>query len=592
MYSHHLDTPPPQSQFRRPWSPDPYDPLPAAHLGRFSQDRDTSRFLNQDPYNYAYDIPQRSGHNYQGRREPSDVSVEALDLAEYAMTLRPNITYQNEQYYPHDMYPPPQSPPLRPQSRDSMVPPSLTTSHGGTLPSPSTHSGHRPRRPFSLPPQLSSRRTTSPLSAVSHRYPAFGDPRFSSPQIHTNTDPEIDISQFPAWSRNWYHTNTTSPPDDIYTALPKSHFDSKRSPFDPGNVHKYRSDDFDPYNSYAPTTSYGHESSRDMLPWSNDPPEYGPPVDASLKEERMRMLEREFGPNSKMKRTDDAFLDEDGKPLVGTVDAKGQLVTQGPRKRLAVRILQIILAFAATVPAIYAAVVIKPTGKPPPSGTAAAYVLYVVSVITLVGLLGLFLIRPCCCGRRSKEGGSGNPFANGMMVLPVQGLPGGKKTKKAKGGKKGKKGQPQMGDVQVNLIVDPTVFHGGQQESESDDDEENRDWDGSMPGGFDSARRKRKRNAPRRSVFAGFTMEQQWKQARSWAKKITAVDAAGLVIWGAVFVFILIGKRCPIGGFDGWCNAYNTSSAAACLLCLAFAVSIFFDVKDLHSSKVSPRTRT
>lgn len=191
-------------------------------------------------------------------------------------------------------------------------------------------------------------------------------------------------------------------------------------------------------------------------------------------------------------------------------------------------------------------------GTPPPAGSVAAYILYVVSVITFVGLLGLFVIRPCCCGRRSKQGDPGNPLANGMMVLPVQGLPGGKKAMKTKGGKKGKKGQPPVGDVQVNLIVDPTMFSAGQQETESDEEEEDADWAGSMPGGFDSSRRKRRRNAPRRSVFAGLAMEEQWKWARGWTKKITAIDVAGMVTWGAVFVFILVGKRCPIGGFDGW----------------------------------------
>jgi hypothetical protein len=43
----------------------------------------------------------------------------------------------------------------------------------------------------------------------------------------------------------------------------------------------------------------------------------------------------------------------------------------------------------------------------------------------------------------------------------------------------------------------------------------------------------------------------------------------------------------------GWCrcNAYNISTACACLLCIAFVVSVFFDVKDLHASRTSPRTR-
>jgi len=251
------------------------------------------------------------------------------------------------------------------------------------------------------------------------------------------------------------------------------------------------------------------------------------------------------------------------------------------------------LSLAAAIPAIYAALVIKPKeGTPPPSGTVAAYILYVFSVITLLGLLYLFAFRPCCCaGKRRKAGPGGNPLANGMMVLPVSGLPGGKKNKaNGKKGKNGKNGMP--GDVQVNLIVDPNAFGAGRHD-EDDDTDEDEDETGSVPGSFDpaSARRKRKR-AKRRSVFAGLAMEEDWKKARSWAKKITAVDAFGLILWGAIFIFILIGKRCPSGLFDGWCNAYNVSSAAACLLCVSFGVGIFFDVQDLHSSKASPRTRS
>jgi hypothetical protein len=40
------------------------------------------------------------------------------------------------------------------------------------------------------------------------------------------------------------------------------------------------------------------------------------------------------------------------------------------------------------------------------------------------------------------------------------------------------------------------------------------------------------------------------------------------------------------------CNAYNVASAGACLLGVVFGVNVFFDVKDLHQSRVSPRTRT
>ena len=39
------------------------------------------------------------------------------------------------------------------------------------------------------------------------------------------------------------------------------------------------------------------------------------------------------------------------------------------------------------------------------------------------------------------------------------------------------------------------------------------------------------------------------------------------------------------------CDGYNVGTASAFLLFLAFGFSIFFDVKDLHASKASPRTR-
>lgn len=177
------------------------------------------------------------------------------------------------------------------------------------------------------------------------------------------------------------------------------------------------------------------------------------------------------------------------------------------------------------------------------------------------------------------------------MVIPVPGSSGAKKGKKGKDGKNGKKGKGgNSGEgVQVNLIVDPHAFGRREEDEDTDEDEDM----ASIPGAFDpeSARRKRRR-AKRRSVFAGLAMEEAWKDARAWAKKLTVFDAVGLVLWGGEFVFILIGKRCPSGTYDGWCNAYNVSSAAACLLCVSFGISIFFDVQDLSSSKVSPRTRT
>ena len=54
----------------------------------------------------------------------------------------------------------------------------------------------------------------------------------------------------------------------------------------------------------------------------------------------------------------------------------------------------------------------------------------------------------------------------------------------------------------------------------------------------------------------------------------------------------LHGRLAPDTHSDIRCNTYNVASAGACLLGLGFGISVFFDVKDLHQSRISPRTRT
>ncbi|KAF5331173.1 hypothetical protein D9619_005350 [Psilocybe cf. subviscida] len=563
MYSDpNLDAPPPRSQFRRPWSPEPYTPQPP---GAFSDDE-----IDYD----VYDPAAARSHQHQTRREASEASVEALDLADYSRTLRQR---QAEDPYPAF--------PSRIQSRPpSSFPPFMTSyeamptelSRGPTLTSLTTHSSevHTPRRQFSLP--------VTPIS-TSHAN--------SSRQIPHIVDPEVDISQFPRWTRNWYNHQQEQEYD---VHAPHSATQLKLSPFDPAYVHNAG-----PYGYNAspqPLSSVSHDS-RDVLPWSNEVQQY---VDPLLKEERIRMLEREFGSKQNLKVNHGGLVDHDGKPLVGTVDQKGRLVTVGPKRRVFFRVLQIALAAGACIPAIYAAVAIKTDSKspPPPANKPPVYVLYILSSVSLLVLLYMFFVRPCCCVRRKPRSRQPNM---GMMVLPVGGQ-GDKKKKKHKGGKKGKGlyGPPGAQDVQVNLIVDPAAFRG--QEVEDSDSEDGYDsHDGSMPGGLGGAgyetpeqrtrRKKRARNRRRKGIFEGMAMEEEWRAARSWAKRVAMVDAAGLVVWGAAFVFILTGKRCPSGGFNGWCNAYNTSTASACLLAVAFGVTTFFDVQDLHASKQSPRTR-
>ncbi|KAH9930729.1 uncharacterized protein B0H18DRAFT_993292 [Fomitopsis serialis] len=567
-----LDTPPPSSRFRRPWSPDPQDLLPPM-----------PRAFDDDHFD-AYN----PGRHLSRQREPSDVSVEALDLADYAAHLRrDNNPYPPPEFHAYDSYPPsPRAARPLASSPDSLQPPSLASPSASSAPSIS-EVGHRVpnRRPFSLPPPSFPHRSpqSHPSLSTSGRGPYDPYVRVAG----TGTDSEIDIAAFPSFSRTWYGANKAHSPLPPPSSAPgHGPGATKLSPFDPA----YPTPDYDPdpYNPYtfSPPPSYNPRSSRDLVPWGSDPTEADAPVDPGTKEERMRMLQAEFGG----KQVGTPGEDEE---KVGSVDQKGKLITEGPTKRLAARCVQVLLVIAACISSVYTGLVIKTTSTPPPKGKMAAYVLYVFSFVTLLACIYMYMIRPCCCGARDRK--LDTPFGaegpGGMMVLPVQGLPGGGKKK---GKKKKGRGGGQGEGVQVNLIVDPTMFGGGPGGRDRDRDEwevEEEGEEGSAPGSFEGNGGKRKGGPRRRGIFAGLAMEAQWKRARKQLKVLMAFDCVMALAWGVVFVVILMGKKCPVGGYLGWCDGYNVGTASACLLFLAFCFSIFFDIKDLHASKASPRTR-
>ncbi|KAI0026584.1 hypothetical protein K488DRAFT_65865, partial [Vararia minispora EC-137] len=90
------------------------------------------------------------------------------------------------------------------------------------------------------------------------------------------------------------------------------------------------------------------------------------------------MLEREFGPNA----PSSAFAAPDR--VVGSVDERGNLVTEGSRKRLAARIVEVLLALTIAVSALYAVVAIKPKTPPPPQGKPSTYALYALSIVSFL----------------------------------------------------------------------------------------------------------------------------------------------------------------------------------------------------------------
>ncbi|KAH8117388.1 hypothetical protein DFH11DRAFT_1504755 [Phellopilus nigrolimitatus] len=534
MYSpQRLDSPPPLPHFRRPWSP--------LELESYNQNA-TPRQL----------------------RESSDASFEALDLADYAMTLYPanNMrtgaysSFARDRQYPEYPATPPRSFSLA--SRGSYLsPPSLVS--GGS--SSSRSRGHSPRldtptrRPFSLPtprlPQLSNNSNTG----HTHSYPWIVE-------NHSIVEAgEIDLSTFPEWSRDWYKSQKDrhNISNDPYSPIAN---------YDPDMASPLRDEmDF----SFSPYTS-ANGSHRNVLPWSVEDERLEADITPELKKERLRLLEKEFGSNS----TNQGDWREDTK-LLGSVDAKGNIITAGPKKRIITRWVQGTFALGTAIASLYSALLLKPIGSPPPRGTVPAYLLYFLSVITVLLVLYMFMFRPCCCaGKRTQNMAQNGPA--GMMVLPVQGLPGAD-GKKKKNGKDNKRKRDEPGSVQVNLIVDPSMFSSsGVREGRKVVDEE---------AGMAPALRGK-----RRGLLEGLAMEQQWELARKQLKRLLFFDIALFFLWGAEFIVILLGKRCPASKFEGWCDGYNVATALSSFLCITFGLSVFYDVKDLHMSKASPRTRT
>lgn len=314
MYSPSEVSPPPSLSRPRPWSPDPTDPLPPSRsfAVRTYQDR-TSPFP---------------------RHDASEPSIDALDLADYARTLnlRP---FSSDPNYDDYLLPPPRS--VSASTHASLNPPSLTSSSRGT-PTSQSYSTSSPRhtthRAFSVPalslpppsvynpPDNTLYSPHRPLDAASLR--------------GGGSNSDIDISQFPAWSRGWYAKDSRSSKAD-------SQLEASHAPFFNPSYHATGlAGNYDPY---AATNS---SSSRDFVPWSStDIPNYDLPMDPGLKEERIRMLEHEF-------RSDAVAPVEEP---VGSVDEKGRLITDGPKKRVAVRVIETVLALGISVSVVYAALV-------------------------------------------------------------------------------------------------------------------------------------------------------------------------------------------------------------------------------------------
>ena len=315
MYSpHHLDSPPPVSQFRRPWSPVEFE---------------------------TYDESAR-----RQARQASEYSFEALDLTEYQTRL-PQIHIAEDirdQSYSiprplrnYSEYPatPPRSFSLASRCSFPMSSPSLTSGASSSSHAYSARLSTPPplHRPFSLPaPRITNSHVGSDSSRA-HNYPWLAEDE------HDEESVEDDFSSFPEWSRDWFRNKAPNPSKRVYEPILS---------FDPAAIASHCD------NTYPSSTvpySSSNESHRNLLPWSAEDRGLGTEVTPEMKKERMRMLKQEFGNISTNP------LDYQGRKVVGTVNEEGVMITSGPKKRKLTRWAQGIFSSGAMLASLYSAVV-------------------------------------------------------------------------------------------------------------------------------------------------------------------------------------------------------------------------------------------
>lgn len=430
-----------------------------------------------------------------------------------------------------------------------------------------------------VPPSIASSQTRyhhAPSSAPGDMYSREDVPGFfgvRAPHHHPGNASRQGLNgenlpNFPQWSRTWYDGHLSAN-GHAYTNVPP-----------PDGASGWESDSLTRSGGVMPGT-YGHV--------------YGARGNVAdmVKEERIRMLEKQFGKPKISHGEDDETLDEhdeddsveDADLPLGAVNSRGKLVTERPKWKTGIRWLIGIVAIACFALGIGSALLIKPgLNAPAARGSIASYILYIASAITLVLILYLFVFRPCCCDPMRKEmkmgGNADNPLAG--MIIPVLSANGGGPKKKPF--RKGKKGMMMMAQQAptVNLIVDPALLGMGKgKRSNEDSDEDER-----LPG--DARRSSRRKNGL--GVLGNMQMQKRWMIARKTLKLETVWDAILCVIWIAVVIVALgFGKKCPPGAGNGWCNYYNGAIACGAIMAALSAGILFLDYRDLKMSKKPPK---
>jgi len=169
----------------------------------------------------------------------------------------------------------------------------------------------------------------------------------------------------------------------------------------------------------------------------------------------------------------------------------------------------------------------------------------------------IYIIRGCCgVGRKDTD-------AAHAMVLPI--------SRHRPGGKKNKKHNKGDDSVQVNLIVDPSMFSPKQENN--------------LTPGIPWSEQQTNQNG----VFTSFERERARLSARKGLWWALGLDVLGAMVWATAFILAMIGPKCPAGGYSGWCDAYNGGVACACIGSALFVTSAVLVGRDLMVSRRSER---
>lgn len=387
---------------------------------------------------------------------------------------------------------------------------------------------------------------------------------------HTPTHQQ-SLPAFPSWDPDWQSGGVSS--DKAFTRHPVQ---SRAGSWEPSlPAQEYKDPFVDPYQA-RPISTYSEKKRSTSNGYGK-----GGNVTEKEKRKRLRMLEQEFG--------DEEVEEKVVKKRKSSATFSNTWELPGGKKRAALRWLEGMLilvaigagplvAFVSHTSALDAKLIIrqmtKPEEKAPPAGKLPTIGIWVLSGISLLSFIWLFIISPCCTSDRKQEHNGMQSFnMSGYSPLESTGCCGGRKKPK------------QQQGMNVNLVIDPSMFQQLQDSTRSRDSHskdsakyksrksrqsrrESSEWDSSSSEDSDDSAASSFRIpkqpqdddmleqailSQQTSSKYSFANRQARENARRRLKKHVVYDSFMAILWLAVSIWAIgFGERCPPGESAGW----------------------------------------